>query len=197
MYEVRFRRWGFVLIAVLGLWAAGCGGGGSDTATEESPPEETMESTPAGEVPAEEPGMDEGLEEGIEEEAAEEGTSGVPPVDSDLEVVTTPSGLNYIDLIVGDGPAPQAGELVQVHYTGWLKDGTKFDSSVDRGQPFEFPLGQGRVIRGWDEGVASMNVGGKRRLIIPSDLASGPGGRPPVIPPAAELTVDVELLGIQ
>ena len=86
---------------------------------------------------------------------------------------------------------------MRVHYTGWLTDGTKFDSSVDRGEPFSFTLGTGEVIPGWDEGVATMKVGGKRKLIIPSDLAYGPRGRPPVIPPAAELTFDVELLSIK
>jgi FKBP-type peptidyl-prolyl cis-trans isomerase FkpA len=86
---------------------------------------------------------------------------------------------------------------VKVHYTGWLTDGKKFDSSVDRGQPFTFNLGAGQVIKGWDEGVAGMKVGGKRQLRIPSDLAYGPGGRPPVIPPAATLIFDVELLGVQ
>ncbi len=112
------------------------------------------------------------------------------------DTVTTPSGLKYIDIKVGDGAMPQTGQMVEVHYTGWLTDGTKFDSSRDRGQPFTFPLGMGRVIKGWDEGVASMKVGGERRLIIPPDLAYG--SRPVgAIPPNSTLIFDVDLLGIK
>jgi FKBP-type peptidyl-prolyl cis-trans isomerase len=111
-------------------------------------------------------------------------------------IVTTPSGLKYEDVKVGDGAEAKAGDIVRVHYTGTLEDGTKFDSSVDRGVPFEFPLGAGKVIKGWDEGVAGMKVGGKRKLTIPSDLGYGPHGHPPVIPPNATLIFDVELLEI-
>jgi FKBP-type peptidyl-prolyl cis-trans isomerase len=111
--------------------------------------------------------------------------------------VTTPSGLQYEDIKVGDGAQPQAGQTVVVHYTGTLANGTKFDSSRDRGQPFPFQLGTGQVIKGWDEGLATMKVGGRRKLVIPPQLAYGPQGRPPVIPPNATLTFDVELLEVK
>ena len=110
--------------------------------------------------------------------------------------VTTSSGLQYIDLKVGTGPTAQAGQTVSVHYTGWLENGKKFDSSVDRGQPFSFPLGAGRVIKGWDDGVQGMKVGGKRKLIIPSNLGYGARGAGGVIPPNATLIFEVELLGV-
>ena len=110
--------------------------------------------------------------------------------------VTTSSGLQYIDLKVGTGATAQAGQTVTVHYTGWLEGGKKFDSSVDRGQPFSFPLGAGRVIKGWDEGVQGMKVGAKRKLIIPSNLGYGARGAGGVIPPNATLIFEVELLGV-
>jgi FKBP-type peptidyl-prolyl cis-trans isomerase len=112
------------------------------------------------------------------------------------KVVTTKSGLKYQELKVGTGDTAKAGDMVEVHYTGWLKDGKKFDSSVDRGEPFTFKLGASQVIKGWDEGVAGMKEGGKRKLIIPADLAYGKKGRGP-IPADAELTFDVELLKIK
>ena len=116
------------------------------------------------------------------------------------EVITTKSGLQYIDHVVGDGDEAVKGVTVEVHYTGWLnedgKKGKKFDSSKDRNQPFSFPLGGGRVIRGWDEGVAGMKVGGKRELIIPPDLGYGAGGAGAAIPPNATLIFDVELLKV-
>ncbi len=111
--------------------------------------------------------------------------------------VTTPSGLKYVDQVVGTGEVAVAGKTANVHYTGWLENGKKFDSSVDRGQPFSFPLGAGRVIKGWDEGVQGMKVGGKRKLKIPSDLGYGLRGAGGVIPPNATLIFDVELLGIR
>ncbi|HEB95712.1 MAG TPA: FKBP-type peptidyl-prolyl cis-trans isomerase [Sedimenticola thiotaurini] len=108
----------------------------------------------------------------------------------------TDSGLKYEDLAEGEGPQAQAGQQVRVHYTGWLTDGTKFDSSLDRNQPFDFPLGGGRVIRGWDEGVQGMRVGGRRRLTIPPQLGYGAAGAGGVIPPNATLVFEVELLEI-
>ena len=111
--------------------------------------------------------------------------------------VITPSGLKYIDQEVGTGDMAVAGKTASVHYTGWLENGKKFDSSVDRGQPFSFPLGAGRVIKGWDEGVQGMKVGGKRKLTIPSDLGYGSRGAGGVIPANATLIFDVELLGVR
>lgn len=114
-----------------------------------------------------------------------------------MSMMITDSGLKYEDLATGDGDTAQAGHTVTVHYTGWLEDGTKFDSSKDRNQPFQFALGAGRVIRGWDEGVAGMRVGGQRKLTIPSQLGYGAHGAGGVIPPNATLIFDVELLGVE
>jgi peptidylprolyl isomerase len=115
--------------------------------------------------------------------------------------MTTASGLKIQDTEVGTGATPQAGQTCVMHYTGWLYEngakGQKFDSSLDRGQPFEFPIGRGRVIKGWDEGVASMKVGGKRTLIIPPELGYGARGAGGVIPPNATLMFEVELLAVK
>ena len=108
----------------------------------------------------------------------------------------TSSGLEYTDEVIGTGAQPQRGDTVTVHYSGYLDDGTKFDSSLDRGRPFDFQIGVGQVIKGWDEGVSTMQVGGKRRLLIPSELGYGSRGAGGVIPPNARLTFDVELLGV-
>ena len=172
------------LVLATGMLAAGCGNpktGSVGKASQEKAPQ-TLQQT--AQKPAEAPPP---------QPTTEKETT---PVD-EQKAITTPSGLKYIDLVAGTGASPQKGQRVSVHYTGWLKDGKKFDSSVDRGQPFGFILGQGQVIKGWDEGVASMKVGGKRKLIIPPQLGYGPSGYPGVIPPNAELTFDVELLGIQ
>jgi FKBP-type peptidyl-prolyl cis-trans isomerase len=118
-----------------------------------------------------------------------------PPVSGQSNYA--PSGLEYIDVAIGSGPAARPGMRASVHYTGWLRDGTKFDSSVDRRQPFQFTLGARQVISGWDEGVAGMRVGGKRRLIVPPDLGYGARGAGGVIPPNATLIFDVELLGVE
>lgn len=111
--------------------------------------------------------------------------------------ITTPSGLTYVDQIVGTGEVAVAGKTATVHYTGKLLNGQKFDSSVDRGQPFSFLLGVGQVIKGWDEGVQGMKVGGKRKLTIPANLGYGARGAGGAIPPHAILVFDVELLGVR
>jgi len=113
------------------------------------------------------------------------------------QLQTTNTGLQYIDMKVGTGVQPAAGNKVTVHYTGYLMNGEKFDSSVDRRQPFSFVIGYGQVIKGWDEGVASMRVGGKRKLVIPAELAYGKRGIGSIIPPNAQLVFDVELLEVK
>jgi FKBP-type peptidyl-prolyl cis-trans isomerase len=124
------------------------------------------------------------------------GTMAANEKGSNAGETVTASGLKYVDQVVGAGDVAVAGKTVSVHYTGWLENGKKFDSSVDRGQPFSFPLGAGRVIKGWDEGVQGMKIGGKRKLTIPSDLGYGSRGAGGVIPPNATLIFDVELLGV-
>jgi peptidylprolyl isomerase len=118
-----------------------------------------------------------------------------------MTMTQTPSGLSYEDTQVGTGPSPTSGQTCVMHYTGWLwvngAKGKKFDSSLDRGKPFEFVIGQGQVIRGWDEGVSTMKVGGKRTLIIPPELGYGARGAGGVIPPNATLMFDVELLDVK
>jgi len=118
-----------------------------------------------------------------------------------MAMITTLSGLGYEDTVVGTGASPAAGQTCVMHYTGWLwvngAKGTKFDSSLDRGEPFTFPIGKGRVIKGWDEGVASMQIGGKRTLLIPAALGYGDRGAGGAIPPGATLLFEVELLGIR
>jgi len=128
-------------------------------------------------------------------------TRRLPPTTAPTKVsgdgVKTESGLVYWDIKVGAGPEARSGDKVKVHYTGWLTNGKKFDSSVDAHRPYSFTLGQGNVIKGWDEGVAGMKVGGKRQLRIPPELAYGDPGFKNIIPPKATLIFDVELLGIE
>jgi peptidylprolyl isomerase len=125
--------------------------------------------------------------------AAKAGTTHPKPA---VKMTTTPSGLQYTDLVVGKGPLPKSGNTVVVNYTGTFRNGKVFDTSVGK-QPFKFKLGRGQVIKGWDEGVATMHVGGKRKLVIPPELAYGSGGYPGVIPPNSTLTFEVELLNIE
>jgi FKBP-type peptidyl-prolyl cis-trans isomerase len=123
-------------------------------------------------------------------------SGGPPPLPAMLQWQTTPSGLQFAEMVVGTGAAPHDGQTAVLHFTGWLADGTQFDSSLDRHTPFGFQLGAGRVIKGWDEGVRGMRVGGKRRLIVPPALGYGPQGIPGRIPTNATLTFDLELLRI-
>jgi FKBP-type peptidyl-prolyl cis-trans isomerase len=129
------------------------------------------------------------------------GKSAAPNTNAPTKVtgdgVKTESGLQYWDIRVGNGDVAKEGSHVRVHYTGWLTTGKKFDSSVDAGTPFDFTIGNGEVIKGWEEGVAGMKVGGKRQLRIPPGLAYGAKGYPPVIPPNSTLIFDIKLLGVQ
>lgn len=128
--------------------------------------------------------------------AAEDASTMLPEETPEETLMTTDSGLQYVDVVEGTGAMPQPGQRVTVHYTGTLEDGTKFDSSRDRGRPFTFQIGVGQVIKGWDEGVGTMRVGGQRKLVIPSELGYGSRGAGGVIPPNATLLFDVELLRI-
>jgi FKBP-type peptidyl-prolyl cis-trans isomerase len=130
-------------------------------------------------------------------EAQNQTAAAAPASVAAMPEVTTASGLKYQILKAGNGAEAKPGQRVSVHYTGWLTNGTKFDSSVDRGQPFQFALGAGQVIRGWDEGVSGMKIGEKRKLTIPSELGYGAAGAGAVIPPNATLVFEVELLGVQ
>lgn len=153
-----------------------------------STPEEATESDPpASETKASEP-------KASEPEAAD-AQGAAEAAEAAGELVTTESGLQYVDLRAGDGETPKTGDVIAVDYHGTLEDGTVFDSSYERGEPIRFNIGVGQVIPGWDEGVGSMRVGGKRKLVIPSELAYGPSGTGP-IPPNATLTFEVELLEI-
>jgi FKBP-type peptidyl-prolyl cis-trans isomerase len=121
---------------------------------------------------------------------------GPAPLPAMVQWHTTPSGLKYVDTLLGNGPEPHDGQTVVVHFTGWLADGMQFDSTRDRQKPFGFQLGSHQVIKGWDEGVRGMRAGGKRRLIVPPALGYGPKGLGPIVPPDATLTFDIELLRI-
>ena len=130
-------------------------------------------------------------------QASGSSSAGASALMTDENIITLPSGLKYIDIVEGTGEMPKKGQTVVVHYTGTLEDGRKFDSSRDRNQPFDFAIGAGRVIKGWDEGLSTMKVGGQRKLIVPPDLGYGARGAGGVIPPNATLIFDVELLAIK
>jgi len=185
-----------ILLALLAIGAAACG-------PAQDPDNEIA--TLTAQVQSETADLEEPEEEATAEQATveevEEPAEGDIPFEkyagaSQDEIQSTSSGLEYVIISEGDGEIPEAGQVVTVHYTGWLEDGTEFDSSRGRGEPFQFALGQGMVIAGWDEGIALMPVGTRAQLIIPSDLAYGEAGRPG-IPPDSTLVFDVELLAIQ
>ena len=177
------RCWSVGVIALM-VFAVGC--------------QKSEEPTEVGAVetaPEEAAVQEETAEEAGEESEAVTAARGLG-TPSDEPVVTTDTGLQYIDVRVGEGDAAEAGSTAVVHYTGWLVNGKKFDSSLDRNQTFDFPVGGGRVIKGWDQGVAGMKVGGVRKLIVPPDLGYGSRGIGP-IPPDATLVFEVELVGVK
>jgi FKBP-type peptidyl-prolyl cis-trans isomerase len=182
MRSLCVRRWVFVAVLPFALLVFGCRNG--DQQKEETVTEGRTEPGTEAETQSAEGGDAVTAARGL----------GTP---TENPVVTTASGLQYIDVKDGEGDAATAGQIAVVHYTGWLVNGTKFDSSVDRGQPFKFPLGAERVIKGWDEGVAGMKPGGVRKLVIPADLGYGSRGAGGVIPPNATLIFEVELLGVE
>jgi peptidylprolyl isomerase len=188
-------------IALILSLAACSSGSDSDSSDTSSPGEATTESSQSSESPPvataeiEEPAGQDGVAESGDSALSSDSSFDAYAGASEEDVITTASGLEYVILEEGNGAIPENGQIVSVHYTGWLLDGSKFDSSVDRDTPFQFPLGQGRVIGGWDEGIALLNEGSKARLIIPSDLGYGEFGSGS-IPPGASLVFEVELLEI-
>lgn len=176
---MRKSDWILIPALLMSLGLAGCGSGGEEAPSESGTP------AAGGTAEAGEPASNVTL-------SAVTPAANVPKPGPNA--VTAPSGLVYEDLEPGEGDPAAAGQLVTVHYTGYLEDGSVFDSSVDRGQPFTLPLGQGQVIPGWDEGLTGMRAGGRRLLVIPPELGYGAQGFPPVIPPNATLTFEVEMI---
>jgi FKBP-type peptidyl-prolyl cis-trans isomerase len=197
----------FVILMVAALSACGAAATPEPTATAVEPaaeaPAETVVEEPAEAAEAEdEPAVEDvATESPAEEPTATEASSETESMEAepdmiDEDLTTTASGLQYVIIEEGSGEAPQPGDIVEVHYSGTLADGTEFDSSYERGEPIRFPLGLGQVIPGWDEGIALLKVGSKAKLVIPPELAYGAGGAGGVIPPDATLTFEVELVNI-
>lgn len=176
---------GFMLVCVVVLFLAQIGGNQTDTAVAS----QLIATTPAPTTITENNTL-------IASKKSMSDANTLTTPSGDANTVTTPSGLKYIELVEGTGASPKSGQTVVVHYTGTLENGTKFDSSRDRNDPFKFKIGAGQVIKGWDEGLSTMKVGGRRQLIIPPDLGYGARGAGGVIPPNATLIFDVELLKI-
>lgn len=187
---MKFTTKALMLAGALLVAAPGCGNKGTDTSS--TPAASTTAQAPPGPAPA-------GPEAITPPSADISHTPATSKINGKTITLTpTPSGLQYYDIKVGTGPSPDAGQTAAVQYVGALPDGTKFDSSYDHGtDPFEFSVGAGRVIKGWDEGVATMKVGGKRRLVIPADLAYGADSPTSNIPPNSTLVFDVELIAIK
>ena len=167
-----------LVAAVVASALTGCGGDNAQTSTETTTT--TSSSTPTA----------------TSSTSSAASKPGEMPVVNPAKLTSNPSGLQYEDVVAGNGPSPQSGQQVQVHYTGWLTNGKKFDSSLDRGEPFTFTIGQGQVIKGWDEGVATMKTGGTRILVIPAAMAYGERGAGADIPPNSNLVFQVQLLGV-
>ena len=188
---MKFTTKALMLAGALLVAAPGCNNKGGDAASPPAPQDTSSQNAPLQNAPPQSapapPSAD------VSHKPATSKING-----KTVTLKATPSGLQYYDIKVGTGPSPDAGQTAAVQYTGALPDGTKFDSSYDHGtDPFEFPVGAGRVIKGWDEGVATMKVGGLRRLVIPADLAYGAESPSPKIPANATLVFDVELIAVK